>query len=282
MIAKTILGQSATTEQGPWRGTAEVQKDVRDEVIAADCRLLVESFNSTIAAWLTHWNFPGAAVPIMVRDASPPEDLDARAKREETVGRMAGLRPTQAHVESVYGGEWEAAPGPAAGMRPPPDADPGDDGGFRGLCQRPVRRPPRTAFRGRDRARPAQLVRDEWEPMMEPVIEPILVAAGGALARGDSLEAFRDNLPELFAAMDDSRLVETLHAWDSRRRFRAKPGSTMTPNPATASAAADALAPGPARLMPEGCVVLVIGRHSQGAAVIEDTRAGSSSSVPSI
>ena len=32
------------------------------------------------------------------------------------------------------------------------------------------------------------------------------------------------------------------------------------------------LSPGPARLMPEGCVVLVIGRHSQGAAVIEDTR----------
>ena len=46
----------------------------------------------------------------------------------------------------------------------------------------------------------------------------------------------------------------------------------MTPDPATTSAAADALAPGPARLMPEGCVVLVIGRHSQGAAVIEDTR----------
>lgn len=203
MIAKTILGQSATTEQGPWRGTAEVQKDVRDEVIAADCRLLVESFNSTIAAWLTHWNFPGAAVPIMVRDASPPEDLDARAKREETVGRMAGLRPTQAHVESVYGGEWEAAPGPAAGMQPPPDADPATMAAFAAFA----------SGRSDDaigRAA-AQLVRDEWEPMMEPVIEPILAAAGGALARGDSLEAFRDNLPELFAAMDDSRLVETLH-----------------------------------------------------------------------
>ena len=61
MLAKVILGQSSTTEQGPWRGTAEVQKDVRDEVIASDCRLLGESATRTIAAWLTAWNFPGAA-----------------------------------------------------------------------------------------------------------------------------------------------------------------------------------------------------------------------------
>ena len=49
------------------------------------------------------------------------------------------------------------------------------------------------------------------------------------------------------------------------------PGSTMA-EPAAVAEPAAALAPGLARLMPEGCVVLVIGRHSQGAAVIEDTR----------
>ena len=35
-ISTTILGQSATTDMGPWRGTAEVQRDVRDETVAAD------------------------------------------------------------------------------------------------------------------------------------------------------------------------------------------------------------------------------------------------------
>ena len=58
MIAKVILGQSATTEQGPWRGTAEVQMEVRQEVIAADCRLLSESFTSTVATWLTALELP--------------------------------------------------------------------------------------------------------------------------------------------------------------------------------------------------------------------------------
>ena len=48
----------------------------------------------------------------------------------------------------------------------------------------------------------------------------------------------------------------------------------MTPEPAAVAERPRPRrsSPGPARLMPEGCVVLVIGRHSQGAAVIEDTR----------
>ena len=32
-ISTTILGQSSTTDMGPWRGTAEVQRDVRDETV---------------------------------------------------------------------------------------------------------------------------------------------------------------------------------------------------------------------------------------------------------
>ena len=124
-IATTILGQSSTTDQGPWRGTAEVQRDVRDETVAADCRLLEGALNGTLARWLTQWNFPGAAAPHIRRDASPPEDLDARARREAVIARTANLRPTRAHVERTYGGDWEGA-----AQRPPtpgstPTAQPG-------------------------------------------------------------------------------------------------------------------------------------------------------------
>ena len=124
-ITTTILGQSSTTDQGPWRGTAEVQKDVRDETVTADCRLLDETLNATIARWLTQWNFPSAAVPKIRHDADPREDLDARAKREEVVSRTTGLRPTKQHVIDIYGGEWEEAPEPT----PPPAANPDGNGG---------------------------------------------------------------------------------------------------------------------------------------------------------
>ena len=125
MITTTILGQSSTTDQGQWRGTAEVQRDVRDETIAADTRLLDSALNSTIVRWLSAWNFPTAATPWLRHDAEPADDLGARAKREEIIARTTGLRPTEQHVIDVYGGEWEEAPRPD----PPPDpaGDPGEE-----------------------------------------------------------------------------------------------------------------------------------------------------------
>ena len=113
LVTNTILGQSSTTDQGPWRGTAEVQKDVRDETIASDVQLLDEVLNDTLAKWLTEWNFPGAAVPVIHHDAEPAEDLDKRAEREKTISETAGVRPTQKHVEDTYGGEWEEKPAAA-------------------------------------------------------------------------------------------------------------------------------------------------------------------------
>ena len=218
MVTTTVLGQSSTTDQGPWRGTAEVQRDVRDETIAADCRLLDSALNGTVSHWLTAWNFPAAAMPRIRRDASPPEDLDARAKREETIARMTGLKPTLAHIEEVYGGEWvapeareiEESPEPA----PAPDGEdeaPEDESDRRTALAAAVR------MLARDRRDDAideavgRVVRDEWEPMMAPVVEPILQAAGEALERGETLEQFNARLPSLFATMDDERIVETLH-----------------------------------------------------------------------
>ena len=204
-VTTTILGQSSTTDQGPWRGTAEVQKDVRDETVAADCRLLDSALNVTIARWLTAWNYPGAVAPRIRRDTSPPEDLDARATREEVVARTTGLRPTMAHVTEHYGGEWEVSPAPAA----PPET-PAADGGQAMLAAA-------LAILARGRAGDSiddavsRLVAEDWEPMMAPMIEPILAAAREALERGDTLEDFRARLPALLAAMDDGPFVETLH-----------------------------------------------------------------------
>ncbi len=87
-ITTTLLGQSSTTDQGPWKGTAEIQKDVRDEVVAADAGMLDGALNRTLSRWLTEWNFPGAETPVILRDAEPPEDLDKRAEREERITRI--------------------------------------------------------------------------------------------------------------------------------------------------------------------------------------------------
>ena len=223
-ITTTILGQSSTTDQGPWRGTAEVQQDVRDETVAADVRLLDSALNGSIARWLTEWNFPGAAIPRIRRDVEPADDLDARAEREERIANTSGLRPTKAHVETVYGGEWEAPPKPEQQAGAPPTSE---EAAMAALTAFASGRPDDAIGRAA-----AQLVRDEWEPMMAPVIEPILAAAAGALARGDSLEAFRDSLPEFFAAMDDSRIVETLHRMGFTATLSGEAGLDSVPSDA--------------------------------------------------
>ncbi len=140
LITNTILGQSSTTDQGAWRGTAEVQRDIRDETVASDARLLDGALNSTVALWLTEWNFPGAATPVIRHDAEPADDLDARAKREQIISQTTGWRPTMEHVVDVFGGEWEEKPTP----EPMPGEDPDDsnaDDVVDGLAAPPFRAP---------------------------------------------------------------------------------------------------------------------------------------------
>ena len=200
MIAKVLLGQSSTTEQGPWRGTADVQKDVRDETIISDCNLLNESIRTSVARWWTRWNFPGAAVPNVIRDASPSDDLDALAEREERISRVAGLRPTRQYVEEKYGGKWEPAP-----VAPPPPM-PGNGPAIPATPDIRMAQGAATADRI-DVAISEVLDGDGWEPCLEPIIGPILAAARG---NGMTLEALRDTLSDTFVEMDRDELVTTL------------------------------------------------------------------------
>ncbi len=203
-ITRRILGQSSTTDQGPWRGTAEVQKDVRDETVEADCRLLDAALNTSVVRWWAAWNWPGAAVPRLHRDAAPPEDLDARAVREEIVARTAGRRPTLAHVQSVYGGEWVETPAHAGTPAPAPGAP--VTLAAHSLPLRPLssrESPGVRAARATDATLEAatSAILDDWEPLLEPVVAPVrevvgqatsLAAVSAALEQGPGGEAAVD------------------------------------------------------------------------------------------
>jgi phage gp29-like protein len=187
IIARVILGQTATTEVGPYVGTANVQKDVRDEIIKSDADLLCESFNQQIVTWLAEWNFPGAAVPQVWRKTDDDEDLDQRAKRELIIARTTGLRPTAKHVHEVYGGDWEkpavSASDPAAG----------------GL----------SFSEGRDRDPFEQAAADmasDWEPIVQPMLSPVL----DLIDQVDSIEEFNERLGEAILKMDTGPFAERL------------------------------------------------------------------------
>ena len=62
-IAKLILGQTMTTDQGSSYSQANVHDRVRERLITADCDLISESFTRQVIAWLCEWNF-GQDAPI--------------------------------------------------------------------------------------------------------------------------------------------------------------------------------------------------------------------------
>ncbi|MBF2055098.1 MAG: DUF935 family protein [Candidatus Sericytochromatia bacterium] len=111
-IAKIILGQTMTTDDGSSYSQATVHYDVRQDLVAADADLICESANCSWVKWLIDWNFPGAAYPKIYRDMEDAEDIDARVTRDKTLFDM-GFRLKPDAVTRIYGDDYELAPEPA-------------------------------------------------------------------------------------------------------------------------------------------------------------------------
>lgn len=105
-IAKIVLGQTLTTEAAGGQYKADVQMDVRQDLVKADADLICESFNRGPARWLTEWNFPGAAIPRIFRRIEDEPDLKPQADRDKVIYDM-GFRPSLKYVQETYGGEWQ-------------------------------------------------------------------------------------------------------------------------------------------------------------------------------
>ncbi len=64
-IAKLILGQTLTTDEGGSYAQANVHDRVRSRLVQADCDLISESFSKQVVKWLCEWNF-GTDIPLPI------------------------------------------------------------------------------------------------------------------------------------------------------------------------------------------------------------------------
>jgi phage gp29-like protein len=106
-IAKVVLSQMMTTEAAGGQFKAQVQKSVRDEVLRRDARLISNSFNGSVARWLTGWNYPKATPPRVWRRIVEDKDLHPQAQRDKILFDM-GFRPSIAYIQETYGEGWQA------------------------------------------------------------------------------------------------------------------------------------------------------------------------------
>ena len=186
-IAKVILGHTGSSESAPGRlGGEDMAGDVRDDIIKADADVVCESFNQSVAKWLTEWNFPGAAPPRVWRKMEQPEDLNKLAERDERVARL-GYRPSLRYIQDNYGDGWEVD------NRPPPAPALGfaerDDESARRRSDAMADRLEREAMPGMD-------------AMMEPVRR--LVETAG------TMEELRDGLVNLYEDMPSDQLAKVM------------------------------------------------------------------------
>lgn len=200
-ISKIVLGQTMTTDDGASLSQSEVHMEVREELTDADAEELCESFQAGPALWLTAWNFPGAATPIMRRPA--PEDEERSAKlitaKAAAVAAMkaAGFQPTDETVSAMFGDGWTRRPEPAPGEGDAPLQTPALPSRHRTLALAP-------AFS--EGGEPARDAIDDfadsvvWTPMEEP-----LAFLEGWLRDQPDLETARDRLPGLMATLPMER-----------------------------------------------------------------------------
>ncbi|GMV60117.1 MAG: hypothetical protein AMXMBFR72_32100 [Betaproteobacteria bacterium] len=104
-IAKVVLSQTMTTDNGSSRAQAQVHEGVADDVVKADADLICESFRRGPLTWWTEWNFPGATPPRIWRDVEPAADQVRRAERDARIVSM-GFEPTEEYVRETHGHGW--------------------------------------------------------------------------------------------------------------------------------------------------------------------------------
>ena len=179
-IAKIILSQTGTTQQGQYSGTAEVLNDVKSELVKADADLLCESFNDTVATWLTEWNFPGAKTPQVWRKV--PNTRREEAQRAADKGAYEiGLELTDDAINRRYGEDWKRRA--AAPVSVPSDS-------------------PAFAEPGRDE--PGEIAAGTG------MINMIRAELDAAIRAGEDFAAFSDRIAGLYPVMDTAELAEAL------------------------------------------------------------------------
>lgn len=192
-IAKVVLGQTMTTDQGSSRSQGEVHLQVRQDILKADADVLSQSFNSTVAAWLTHWNFgPDTPVPMVWRRVEEGDDLDKLAERDERLFKI-GFVPSLERVKETYGEGYELTkPEAESLLRLPPM--PADDV--------PVFASPETSI--------TELQATALELAADEALTAMLTPVRRLVENAQSLEEIRDGLFTLYPDMDATAFASVL------------------------------------------------------------------------
>lgn len=133
-IAKIVLSQTMTTDNGSSRSQSETHADVRDDVVQSDTDDMTDSLingpdgKGGPARWWTDFNYgPDVAAPIVRRKVEEEEDTKTTAETDKVLGETGWVR-TEESFRDTYGEGWvrkddpQAPSGSQPGAAAPTDA----------------------------------------------------------------------------------------------------------------------------------------------------------------
>lgn len=202
-IAKIVLGQTMTTEDGSSRAQAQVHWDVREDIVAADADLVCESANRTWVRWLIDYAMPGAAYPRIYREMDDPEDLRARAERDQILATI-GWRLKPEAVSRIYGDDYEPAS--------PPAQMPIEPASNTTAAAESPRRTVQVAEPASDAPHPADLIADRLALEAAPAWAAIMERIRALVEQARSLDELRDALLAAYGELPTDELTRVMQA----------------------------------------------------------------------
>lgn len=216
--SKAILGQTLSASEGQ-HGTqalGQVHNEVRLEIRNADAQMIAASFTRQLIAPLVAVNVPGAdmrRLPRLVFDTGECEDLAAFADNLPKLA-SAGLQigqgwvheklriPKPAEGELVLKAASPTVPGV------PTDPQQTQKAALAALLAGALPSQPTSSTDLIDHLVAEQV--NQWQPLLSPLVAPLITELDKAVAAGESLEAFAARLPDLVKLMDAQPLTENL------------------------------------------------------------------------
>lgn len=111
-IAKIILSQTMTTQNGSSLSQAQVHAGVKLEVVKSDADMLSDAFNGDegFARWWTDWNYgPDVAAPKFARMVEEEADLKTQAETDNALAQQGWVR-TDESFQDTYGDGYVRKP----------------------------------------------------------------------------------------------------------------------------------------------------------------------------
>lgn len=213
-IAKVILSQTMTTDNGSSKSQSSTHMEVRDEVVKADADLICSSFNNGPAKWLTDWNYPGAVPPKVWRKIDPPEDLDKLADRDSKIYAM-GFEPSEEYITDTYGEGWtkKQSPLPLPGLpgNPLPDnLKPGNAQQVDPVDPKDLKAKTTPAFAEAPPLDAAGVLARQAETLSGDAMRAMIDEVRAMLETSESLEEFQQQLMVTYPAMKLDDLAAVL------------------------------------------------------------------------